>query len=84
MITMGNMACGLLGIGFVMAGQEWMGFLMMLLGAGLDFFDGFAARKLGMGENLAPEMREIRPKKIGEIRPQKNGEIRPENKLNYF
>ena len=53
MITMGNMACGLLGIGFVMAGQEWMGFLMMLLGAGLDFFDGFAARKLGVAGEMA-------------------------------
>ena len=47
LITLSNMACGLLGIGFVMAGQEWLGFVMMLLGAGLDFFDGFAARKLG-------------------------------------
>jgi CDP-diacylglycerol--serine O-phosphatidyltransferase len=56
MITMGNMACGLLGIGFVMAGQEWMGFLMMLLGAGLDFFDGFAARKLGVAGEMGKQL----------------------------
>ena len=56
MITMGNMACGLLGIGFVMAGQEWMGFLMMLLGVGLYFFDGFAARKLGVAGEMGKQL----------------------------
>ena len=33
LITMSNMACGLLGIGFVISGQELMGFVMMIAGA---------------------------------------------------
>lgn len=55
LITLSNMACGLLGIAFVGSGQEWMGFLMMLMGAGLDFFDGFAARKLGVAGEMGKQ-----------------------------
>lgn len=56
LITMGNMACGLLGIGFVMAGLEWMGFVLMIVGAGLDFFDGMAARKLGVAGKMGKQL----------------------------
>jgi len=39
LITLSNMACGLLGIGFVMAGQEWMGFLLVdVVGRWIGFF----------------------------------------------
>lgn len=33
LITLSNLACGLLGIGFVMQGMEWMGFVCLLFGA---------------------------------------------------
>jgi CDP-diacylglycerol--serine O-phosphatidyltransferase len=56
LITMSNMACGLLGIGFVISGQEWMGFVMMIAGAALDFFDGFAARKLGVAGEMGKQL----------------------------
>ncbi len=56
LITLGNLACGLLGIAFVMQGLEWMGFVCLLLGAFLDFFDGLAARKLGVAGEMGKQL----------------------------
>ena len=56
LITLSNLACGLLGIAFVMQGMEWMGFVCLLLGAFLDFFDGLAARKLGVAGEMGKQL----------------------------
>jgi CDP-diacylglycerol--serine O-phosphatidyltransferase len=56
LITLSNLACGLLGVAFVMQGLEWMGFVCLLLGAFLDFFDGLAARKLGVAGEMGKQL----------------------------
>ena len=56
LITLSNLGCGLVGIGFVMKGLEWMGFVCLLLGAFLDFFDGLAARKLGVAGDMGKQL----------------------------
>lgn len=56
LITLSNLACGLIGMAFVMQGIEWMGFVCLLLGAFLDFFDGLAARKLGVAGEMGKQL----------------------------
>lgn len=55
-ITLGNLTCGLLGITQVMSGEPFWGFLCMLLGAFLDFFDGLVARKLKVDGELGKQL----------------------------
>ncbi len=45
-LTLGNLFCGALGIERVFAGHPEHAFLLMLIAAVLDFFDGFLARLL--------------------------------------
>ena len=56
MVTLGNLACGLLGISQVLQGQMQLAFLFMLLGAVLDFFDGFLARALKADGELGKQL----------------------------
>jgi CDP-diacylglycerol--serine O-phosphatidyltransferase len=56
LITLGNLSCGLLGITMVMQGNPFAGFLFMILGAILDFFDGFVARLLKADGELGKQL----------------------------
>jgi len=56
LITLGNLACGLLGITMVMQGNPFYGFVFMLVGAVLDFFDGFVARLLKADGELGKQL----------------------------
>lgn len=56
LITLGNLASGLLGITMVMQGNPFYGFLFMLVGAILDFFDGFVARLLKADGELGKQL----------------------------
>lgn len=56
LITLGNLACGLLGITMVMQGNPFYGFVFMLVGAVLDFFDGFVARLLKVDGELGKQL----------------------------
>jgi len=56
LITLGNLASGLLGITMVMQGNPFFGFLFMLVGAILDFFDGFVARLLKADGDLGKQL----------------------------
>ncbi len=46
MVTLSNLLCGVLGIAMVIDGRPLDGFLLMILGAVMDFFDGWVARLL--------------------------------------
>lgn len=48
LLTLGNLACGVLGIAFCVQGNPVLATWMILLSALLDFFDGMAARALGI------------------------------------
>ncbi len=56
LITLGNLACGLLAITFVMQNQPWIAFALMVLASILDFFDGMAARALGVDGELGKQL----------------------------
>lgn len=56
LITLGNLTCGLLAIVAVFEGNPLMAFLLMLLAGILDFFDGFAARLLGVAGDLGKQL----------------------------
>lgn len=56
LITLGNLTCGLIGISMVMQGDPFYGFLFMILGAILDFFDGFTARLLKADGELGKQL----------------------------
>ncbi len=56
LMTLGNLACGCLGIIFLFEGKsEWV-FYFVLVGAILDFGDGFAARLLKADSALGKEL----------------------------
>jgi len=55
-ITLGNLYCGVLGIVMVMEGRFVDAFLLMCLGAILDFFDGWAARLLKADSDLGLQL----------------------------
>ncbi len=56
LITLANLTSGLLGIGLLMGGDLFGGFLCMLLGSFFDFFDGMLARKLGVEGNMGKQL----------------------------
>ncbi len=56
LITLGNLACGLLGITMVSQGNPFYAFLFMIAGAILDFFDGFFARLLKADGELGKQL----------------------------
>jgi len=56
LITLGNLTCGLLAIVAVFEGSPLTAFLLMLLAGFLDFFDGLAARLLGVAGDLGKQL----------------------------
>lgn len=56
LITLGNLACGILGIIFVFDGDLQMGSKLMLLALILDFLDGFVARMFNMGSDIGKQL----------------------------
>ena len=56
LITLGNLACGNLGIIFVYEGDLQLGSKLMLLALILDFFDGFVARMFNMGSDIGKQL----------------------------
>ncbi len=58
LITLANALCGCLAITFILAPEPdlFLASLLVLLGALLDFFDGFAARLLKIGGPLGAEL----------------------------
>lgn len=56
LITLGNLACGLLAITFVMQGQPLIAFILMIVASILDFFDGMVARALGVDGELGKQL----------------------------
>ncbi|NMF35024.1 CDP-diacylglycerol--serine O-phosphatidyltransferase [Flammeovirga yaeyamensis] len=55
-ITCGNLISGCIGITFCFEGNLVMGAFMILVGAGFDFFDGFAARMLKVSSPVGKEL----------------------------
>ena len=55
-ITSMNLLCGVLGVILTLGGRPDLGFLMMILGAVFDFFDGFAARMLKASSGIGKEL----------------------------
>lgn len=51
-----NLLCGVLGVILTLGGRPDLGFLMMILGAVFDFFDGFAARMLKASSGIGKEL----------------------------
>ncbi|MBL7812774.1 MAG: CDP-alcohol phosphatidyltransferase family protein [Bacteroidetes bacterium] len=56
LMTMGNLACGLIGIERVFAGEVNHALVVMLIAAALDFFDGFTARLLGVDGEMGKQL----------------------------
>ena len=56
MVTLSNLLCGVLGIAMVIEGRPFDGFLLMILGAGMDFFDGWVARLLKADSDLGLQL----------------------------
>lgn len=58
LLTMGNICCGFLAILFAVRGEHYFlrSMLMMLVAGLFDFFDGFAARKLGVSSDVGREL----------------------------
>lgn len=56
LMTLGNLACGAIGIERVMAGDLTTAFVLMLVAAVLDFFDGFTARLLGADGEMGKQL----------------------------
>ncbi len=56
LVTLSNLACGLIGITMVMQGHLVDGFFMMVLGAIMDFFDGAVARLLKANSPLGLQL----------------------------
>lgn len=56
LITLGNLLCGVLAVGFAVSGLLYTAALFICLGIFLDFFDGLAARLLGVASPLGKEL----------------------------
>jgi CDP-diacylglycerol--serine O-phosphatidyltransferase len=56
MVTLSNLLCGVLGIAMVIEGRPFDGFLLMILGAVMDFFDGWVARLLKADSDLGLQL----------------------------
>ena len=55
-ITSCNLICGCIAIHYAMSGALTMALLFIVLGAVFDFFDGFAARLLGVASPIGKEL----------------------------
>ena len=55
-ITSMNLLCGVVGVILTLGGRVDLGFVMMILGAVCDFFDGFAARMLKASSGIGKEL----------------------------
>lgn len=55
-ITCGNLVSGCLATGAAFAGDLRTAFLLIILGAVFDFFDGFTARLLGVSSTIGKEL----------------------------
>lgn len=56
LITLGNLLCGVLAVGFAASGALYIAALLICLGIFLDFFDGLTARLLGVSSPLGKEL----------------------------
>lgn len=56
LITLGNLLCGVLAVGFAVSGALYMAALFICLGILLDFFDGLAARLLNVASPMGKEL----------------------------
>lgn len=56
LLTMGNLACGLIGLERVLAGEPKHAIIAMLIAAVLDFFDGFTARLLKVSGEMGKQL----------------------------
>ena len=55
-LTLGNLICGVLAIRAIVAGEPTLAITFVFLAAVLDFFDGFAARVLGVSGELGKQL----------------------------
>ena len=55
-ITSMNLLCGVVGVILTLGGRPDQGFILMILGAVFDFFDGFAARMLKASSGIGKEL----------------------------
>ncbi|MBR1926592.1 MAG: CDP-diacylglycerol--serine O-phosphatidyltransferase [Bacteroidales bacterium] len=55
-ITSMNLLCGVVGVILTLGGRPDLGFVLMILGAVCDFFDGFAARMLKASSGIGKEL----------------------------
>lgn len=51
-----NLLCGVVGVILTLGGRPDLGFILMILGAVFDFFDGFAARMLKASSGIGKEL----------------------------
>ena len=56
LITLGNLLCGVLAVGFAASGATYTAALLICLGIFLDFFDGLTARLLGVSSPIGKEL----------------------------
>ena len=56
LITLGNLLCGVLATAFAVTGEVGVAALFICGGIFLDFFDGLAARLLGVASPLGKEL----------------------------
>lgn len=56
LITLGNLLCGAIGIERVIAGDMFTAFLLILIAAFLDFFDGLSARLMGVDGEFGKQL----------------------------
>lgn len=56
LITLGNLMCGTIAVWCVMRGELTCAGMMIFAGIVLDFFDGFAARMLGVTSQIGKEL----------------------------
>lgn len=56
LITLGNLLCGVIAVGFAVIGHSYTAALFICLGIFLDFFDGLTARLLGVSSPLGKEL----------------------------
>lgn len=56
LLTLGNLACGAIGMERAMGGDMQSAFICILIAAVLDFFDGFAARLLGVTGEMGKQL----------------------------
>ncbi len=55
-ITLCNLMCGCIAVAYAFHSRPMMALLLIVMGALFDFFDGFAARKLGVSSPMGKEI----------------------------